>query len=91
MQLRKSIFISLVSVCLLGLVSPAWSYEEMQVANGGAIKGKVTYTGSVPTRKIIPTKDQEVCGGSRRANGGTSRKRRPPSTTASAISNPTCK
>jgi hypothetical protein len=65
MQLRKSIFISLVSVCLLGLVSPAWSYEEMQVANGGAIKGKVTYTGSVPTRKIIPTKDQEVCGGIR--------------------------
>jgi hypothetical protein len=65
MQLRKSIFISLVSVCLLGLVSSAWSYEEMQVANGGAIKGKVTYTGSVPTRKIIPTKDQEVCGGIR--------------------------
>jgi hypothetical protein len=65
MQLRKSIFISLVFVCLIGLVSPAWSYEEMQVANGGAIKGKVTYTGSVPTRKIIPTKDQEVCGGIR--------------------------
>lgn len=65
MQLRKSIFISLVSVCLLGLVSSAWSYEEMQVADGGAIKGKVTYTGSVPTRKIIPTKDQEVCGGIR--------------------------
>jgi hypothetical protein len=65
MQFRKSIFISLVFVCLIGLVSSAWSYEEMQVANGGAIKGKVTYTGSVPTRKIIPTKDQEVCGGIR--------------------------
>lgn len=65
MQLRKSIFISLVFVCLIGLVSPAWSYEEMQVADGGAIKGKVTYTGPVPTRKIIPTKDQEVCGGIR--------------------------
>ncbi len=65
MQLRKSIFISLVFVCLIGLVSSAWSYEEMQVANGGAIKGKVTYTGSVPTRKIIPTKDQQVCGGIR--------------------------
>jgi Polysaccharide lyase family 4, domain II len=65
MQFRKSIFISLVFVCLVGLVSSAWSYEEMQVANGGAIKGKVTYTGLVPTRKIIPTKDQEVCGGIR--------------------------
>jgi len=65
MQLRKSIFISLASVCLIGLVPSAWSYEEMQVADGGAIKGKVTYTGSVPTRKIIPTKDQEVCGGIR--------------------------
>lgn len=43
-------------------LSPAWSYEEIQVANGGTIKGKVSYTGDVPMRKIIPTKDPQVCG-----------------------------
>jgi hypothetical protein len=37
----------------------------MQISNGGTIKGKVTYTGEVPVRKIIPTKDQQVCGGIR--------------------------
>jgi hypothetical protein len=45
--------------------SGAWSYEGGPVSSGGMIKGKVTYTGSVPMRKIIPTKDQEVCGGIR--------------------------
>jgi hypothetical protein len=43
----------------------AWSYEETTVADGGSITGKVTYSGSVPMRKIIPTKDQEICGGIR--------------------------
>jgi hypothetical protein len=65
MQQRESIFAAIVFMCLAVLVSPAWSYEEMQVANGGMIKGKVTYTGSVPMRKVIPTKDQDVCGGIR--------------------------
>ncbi len=55
---------------ILGLMagtfpSAARAYEEMQVTNGGTIKGKVVYNGVVPVRKIIPTKDQEVCGGIR--------------------------
>jgi plastocyanin len=43
-------------------VSPAQAYEEAAVENGGTIKGKITYAGRVPTRTILPTKDQQVCG-----------------------------
>lgn len=43
----------------------AAAYQETTVANGGVIKGTVIYTGSVPMRKIIPTKDAEVCGSTR--------------------------
>lgn len=55
------------ALVLLAGAFPAagWSYEETQVVSGGAIKGKVTYAGSVPMRKVIPTKDQEICGGVR--------------------------
>jgi hypothetical protein len=39
------------------------AYEATQVTDGGTIQGKVTYPGSPPAkRKVIPTKDKEVCG-----------------------------
>ena len=38
------------------------AYQEGQVSGGGTIKGKVVYKGEVPTRTILPTKDQQVCG-----------------------------
>ncbi len=60
-----TVFFVLALLAAALFTSPAWSYEEMQVANGGTIKGTVTYAGDVPVRKIIPTKDQEVCGGMR--------------------------
>ncbi len=41
---------------------PAQSYQAIAVDNGGTIEGKVVYQGSAPMRKIVPTKDQEVCG-----------------------------
>jgi Carboxypeptidase regulatory-like domain len=47
------------------LVWPAQAYEETAVENGGSIAGTIVYQGSVPMRKIIPTKDTEVCGGIR--------------------------
>ncbi len=40
-------------------------YQEIEVSNGGAIRGKVTYNGRVPMRTIIPTKNQDICGGMR--------------------------
>jgi plastocyanin len=45
---------------------PASAYEVGKVANGGAIKGKVTFHGTVPLRTVLPTKDQKVCGGPRK-------------------------
>jgi Polysaccharide lyase family 4, domain II len=55
-----------VVIVLAGLVSASASaYEASQVSDGGTIKGRVTYQGDVGTRKIVPTKDPEVCGGIR--------------------------
>ena len=47
------------------LSAPAQSYEVGTVTGGGTIEGTVFYRGDVPTKKIIPTKDVEVCGGPR--------------------------
>src|SRR3990172_13073694 len=66
MRQGKYITVFLALVFLVGVFpSPALSDEEMQVTNGGAIRGTVIYAGEVPMRKIIPTKDQQVCGGIR--------------------------
>jgi hypothetical protein len=53
-----------LAIAALGVL-PARAYEVVQVSGGGTIKGKVIYRGPVPTRKIIPTKDTQVCGGIR--------------------------
>lgn len=42
---------------------PAHAYEEGAVAGGGSITGKVVFNGTPGTRKVIPTKDLDVCGG----------------------------
>nr|WP_315838811.1 carboxypeptidase regulatory-like domain-containing protein [Bradyrhizobium prioritasuperba] len=47
------------------LGSSAQAYDEGPVTGGGSITGKVTFSGPAPTRKVIPTKDVEVCGGVR--------------------------
>jgi hypothetical protein len=50
---------------LVMLLSPlgATAYEAVTVADGGTIKGKVTFPGTPPAKKrVIPTKDREVCG-----------------------------
>lgn len=45
---------------------PGLAYDVAPVSGGGTIKGKVTFNGAVPTRTVIPTKDENVCGGPRK-------------------------
>ena len=56
----------LLFFCLAGWVMPVHAYKEVNVSNGGTIEGKVTFTGRVKKRTIIPTKDKSVCGGMRK-------------------------
>lgn len=59
-------FAALPAVALAAaLTLPAQAYEEAAVENGGSITGTIAYQGGVPMRKIITTKDQDVCGGIR--------------------------
>jgi plastocyanin len=51
----------IASLCLPARQSSA--YEAITVSDGGTIKGKVVYTAAPPAaRKIVHTKDHEVCG-----------------------------
>ncbi len=56
-----------LATCAIGLMStaPVQAYDAGAVTGGGTIEGKVVFNGTVATRKIIPTKDVEVCGGVR--------------------------
>jgi polysaccharide lyase family 4-like protein len=63
---RRSIsplFLAALIPTLLSL--PAAAYEAVQVTEGGTVNGKVLYQGDITTRKIVPTKDMETCGGIR--------------------------
>ena len=50
------------------VVTPAFaaSYVVAPVSDGGTIRGKVVYHGSVPTKTVLPTKDKDTCGGPRK-------------------------
>ena len=41
---------------------PALAYEAGTVSGGGTIEGTVLFNGTPGTRKIVPTKDVEICG-----------------------------
>src|SRR5258707_4497198 len=57
---------NLLRIISLAVVSiPALAYDVVAVSGGGKIEGKVVFQGDVPTKKIIPTKNREVCGGPR--------------------------
>ena len=64
---KKGLFIGLVSIMVLSFIVPPISsaYQETSVTSGGTIKGTVIYNGTVPMKKVIPTKDSEICGGIR--------------------------
>ena len=53
----------LASAFLLTIAQPTQAYDEGPVTGGGTIQGKIVFNGVSPTRKVIPTKDVEVCGG----------------------------
>ena len=42
------------------LTTAAEAYDAGSVSNGGTVNGKVTYSGSVPTKKVIPTSIRDV-------------------------------
>lgn len=52
-------------LAVFGMIQPALSYQSGEVSGGGTIRGKVVYKGEVPVRTVVPTKDQNVCGGVR--------------------------
>ena len=65
MRLAGPLSISLILAAVLAASESAIAYEETTVSGGGSIAGKVVFQGDVPMRKIITTKDQDVCGGIR--------------------------
>jgi len=62
-DIRKGV--SVVVVMAAAVATPALGYDEGTVTGGGSIEGQIVYKGPVQTRKIIPNKDVEVCGGIR--------------------------
>jgi Carboxypeptidase regulatory-like domain len=65
---RREAFIAASAALALAAAMPvtlAFAYEAGTVSGGGSIEGQVIYKGPVETRKIIPNKDVEVCGGIR--------------------------
>jgi Carboxypeptidase regulatory-like domain len=60
-KLKSGLFAVVAAV----MVVPAQAYEEGPVTGGGTIEGSVVFRDVVPKRKIIPTKDLDVCGGPR--------------------------
>ncbi len=57
----------LAGLLMVGLTAgssrPGRAYEATRVTDGGTIQGKVVFPGSPPPKKkVIPTKDREVCG-----------------------------
>ena len=64
--LRILLNFAALAIVLTTVIPVAYSYQEIPITDGGTITGKVVFQGSPPPMKmIIPTKDQEVCGGIR--------------------------
>lgn len=65
-SLRLLLCFTASAITLTTLAPTAYPYQDVTVSDGGTITGRVVFHGSPPPMKmIIPTKDQEVCGGIR--------------------------
>lgn len=65
MRLRDAAIGISAGLAAIGSAQPGLAYQEAKVEGSGSIKGKVAYAGEIPTRTVVPTKDQAVCGGVR--------------------------
>jgi plastocyanin len=65
-QFRHLLMTAVTFVFMVFLSYSASAYEETKVSNGGSVKGKVTYSGTVPMRTVVPTKNKDICGGVRK-------------------------
>jgi hypothetical protein len=63
--MRIRAIIAPAALALASAITPAFGYDEATVTGGGSVEGQIVYKGPVQTRKIIPNKDVEVCGGIR--------------------------
>jgi len=63
--MRTRAIIAPAALALASATTPAFCYDEGAVTGGGSVEGQIVYKGPVQTRKIIPNKDVEVCGGIR--------------------------
>jgi hypothetical protein len=65
-KLKAGLFAAVpVAVLSAMIIARAQAYDVVTVTGGGSIEGKIVFRGTVPTRKIIPSKDVEVCGAPR--------------------------
>ena len=62
MERVRRVSIRLLALLVAAPPATAAAYEVVSVPDGGSVSGKVVYRGTVPTRKIVPTKDMETCG-----------------------------
>mgnify|MGYP001243218984 CR=1 FL=1 len=62
---RRALLGMVTAAAVGGVAQTGWAYQEAPVSDPGVIKGTVVYTGNVPIRTVVPTKDQAVCGGMR--------------------------
>lgn len=61
-DIRVPALAGILAAAALALYPPAArSYQEIEVTDGGTIKGAVTYSGTAPVKSIVP-KDAEICG-----------------------------
>jgi hypothetical protein len=65
MTLRGAVIGISAGLAFVGIAPSVLAYQETQVSGGGTIKGKVLYNGEIPIRTVVPTKDEQVCGGVR--------------------------
>lgn len=62
MTMFKSALVACAFAGGTALVAPALAYEVGTVSGGGTIEGTIVFNGTPGTRKIVPTKDVEICG-----------------------------